>query len=117
VRHQTTTPQLKGCGPRQHRAVPLQPKGPLPKVVKHRDYTGRIVISCLAVIAFAMFMGWYSKTSQPNTTLETTKSIPKSQSTVMEGLTPEQIELLKAERDAMALPVAEPPPKKKKWAQ
>jgi hypothetical protein len=34
-----------------------------------------------------------------------------------EGLTPEQIELLKARGDAMALPVAEPPPKKKKWAQ
>ena len=51
-----------------------------------------------------MFMGWYSKTSQPNTTLETTKSIPKPQSTVMEGLT-EQTELLKAKRDAMALPL------------
>ena len=62
---------------------------------KHRDYTGRMVIGCLAVIAFAMFMGWYSKTSQPNTTFE----------------------LLKAKRDAVALPVAEPPPKKKKWAQ
>jgi hypothetical protein len=59
------------------------------------DYTGRIVIGCLAVIAFAMFMGWYLR----------------------EGLTPEQIELLKARGDAMALPVAEPPPKKKKWAQ
>ena len=35
----------------------------------------------------------------------------------MEGLTPEQIELLKAKLDAMALPVAEPPHKKKKWAQ
>jgi hypothetical protein len=34
----------------------------------------------------------------------------------MEGLTPEQIELLKAKLDAMALPVAEPP-HKKKWAQ
>ena len=81
------------------------------KVVKQRDY-GRIVIGCLAVIAFGMFMGWYSKTSQPNTTLETTKSIPKPQSTVMEGLT-EQTELLKAKRDAMALPVAEPPPKRR----
>ena len=59
------------------------------------DYTGRIVIGCLAVIAFAMFMGWYLR----------------------EGLTPEQIELLKAKRDAMALPVTEPPHKKKKWAQ
>jgi hypothetical protein len=49
----------------------------------------------LAVIAFAMFMGWYLR----------------------EGLTPEQIELLKARRDAMALSVAEPPPNKKKWAQ
>ena len=100
MRHQTTSPHLKSCG----------------ATAAHRDYTGRIVISCLAVIAFAMFMGWYSKTSQPNTTLETTKSIPKPQSTVMEGLT-EQTELLKAKRDAMALPVAEPPPKKKKWAQ
>jgi hypothetical protein len=34
----------------------------------------------------------------------------------MEGLTPLQIEMLKAKRDAMALP-AEPPHKKKKWAQ
>jgi hypothetical protein len=93
-----------------------QPKGPFPKLVKHRDYTGRIVISCLALIAFALFMGWYSKTSQPNTTLKTTSSIPNPQSSLMEGLT-EQIELLKAKRDAMALPVAEPPPKKKKWAQ
>jgi hypothetical protein len=91
-----------------------QPKGPLPK---RNDYTGRIVIGCLAVIAFGMFMGWYSKTSQPNTTLKTTSSIPNPQSQVMEGLTPEQIELLKAKRHAMALPVAEPPPKKKKWAQ
>jgi hypothetical protein len=49
--------------------------------------------------------------------VETTGSIAKPQSTVMEGLTPEQIELLKAKRDAMALPVAEPPPKKKKCAQ
>jgi hypothetical protein len=49
--------------------------------------------------------------------VETTTSIPKPQSTVMEGLTPEQIELLKAKRDAMALPVAEPPHKKKKWAE
>jgi hypothetical protein len=82
--------------------------------MKHRDYTGRIVICCLAVIAFAMFMGWYSKTSQPNTTLKTTSSIPNPQSSVMEGLM-EQTELLKAKRDA--LPVAEPQPKKKKWAQ
>ena len=81
---------------------------------KHRDYTGRIVISLLAVTAFAMFMGWYSKTSQPNTTLKTTSSNP--QSSVIEGLRG-QTELLKAKRDAMALPVAEPPPKKKKWAQ
>jgi hypothetical protein len=88
----------------------------LNKVVKQRDYTGRIVIGCLAVIAFAMFMGWYSKTSQPNTTLKTTSSISTPQSSVMEGLT-EQSELLKAKRHAMALPVAEPPPKKKKWAQ
>ena len=69
-----------------------QPKGLLP-TRKHRDYTGRIVTGCLAVIAFAMFMGWYLR----------------------EGLTPEQIELLKARRDAMALSVAEPPPNKKKW--
>ena len=61
-------------------------KGLLPKVVKHHDYTGHIVIGCLAVIAFAMFMGWYSKTSQPNTTLKTTSSISKPQSSVMEGL-------------------------------
>ena len=67
-----------------------QPKGLLP-TRKHRDYTGRIVTGCLAVIAFAMFMGWY--------------------------LRPEQIELLKARRDAMALSVAEPPPNEKKWAQ
>ena len=96
MRHQTTSPHLKSCA----------------ATAAHRDYTGRIVIGCLAVIAFAMFMGWYSKTSQPNTTLETTKSIPKPQSTVMEGRTPEQIELLKARRHAMALPAAEPPPKK-----
>ena len=94
MRHQTTSPHLKSCAAK----------------AAHRDYTGRIVIGCLAVIAFGMFMGWYSKTSQPTTTLETTKSIPKSQSTVMEGRT-EQTELLKAQRDAMALPVAEPPHK------
>ena len=99
MRHQTTNRHLKSCA----------------ATAAHRDYTGRIVISCLAVIAFAMFMGWYSKTSQPNTTLETTKSIPNPQSSVR-GLT-EQTELLKAKRDAMVLPVAEPPPKKKKWAQ
>ena len=97
---QTTSPHLKSCA----------------ATAAHRDYTGRIVICCMAVIAFGMFMGWYSKTSQPNTSLKTTSSISNPQSSVMEGLT-EQTELLKAKRDAMALPVAEPPPKKKKWAQ
>jgi len=64
------------------------------QVVKRRDFVGPIVIGGIVVIAFVLFMGWYSQ-----------------------GLTPEQIELLKARGDAMALPVAEPPPKKKKWAQ
>ena len=100
MRHQTTSPHLKSCA----------------ATAAHRDYTGHIVISCLAVIAFAMFMGWYSKTSQPNTTLKTTSSISNPQSSVMEGLT-EQTELLKAKRDVMALPVAGPPHRKKKWAQ
>ena len=66
----------------------------LNKVVKQRDFVGPMVIGGIVVIAFVLFMGWYSQ-----------------------GLTPEQIESLKARRDAMALPVAEPPPKKKKWAQ
>ena len=114
MRHQTTSPHLKSCATTAASGCSAR-AAPLNKVVKQRDYTGRIVIGCLAVIAFAMFMGWYSKTSQPNTTLGTTKSSPKPQSTVMEGLT-EQTELLKAKRDAMALPVAEPP-HKKKWAQ
>ena len=83
--------RLKG---RAEVVMARQPKGLLP-TRKHRDYTGRIVTGCLAVIAFAMFMGWYLR----------------------EGLTPEQIELLKARRAAMALSVAEPPPNKKKWAQ
>ena len=65
----------------------------LNKAVKQRDFVGLIVIGGIVVIAFVLFMGWYSQ-----------------------GLTPEQIELLKAKRDAMALPVAEPH-KKKKWAQ
>jgi hypothetical protein len=64
----------------------------LPKVVKQRDFVGPIVIGGIVVIASVLFMGWYSQ-----------------------GLTPQQIEMLKARRDAMALPVAEP--KKKKWAQ
>ena len=65
------------------------------KVVKQRDFVGPIVIGGIVVmIASVLLMGWYSQ-----------------------GLTPEQIELLKARGDAMALPVAEPPPKKKKWAQ
>ena len=98
MRHETTSPHVKSCA----------------ATAAHRDYTGRIVIGCLAVIAFGMFMGWYSKTSQPNTSLKTTSSISNPQSSVMEGLT-EQSELLKAKRHAMA--VAEPPPKKKKWAQ
>jgi hypothetical protein len=92
---------------------------PLPKVVqpqKQRDLVGPIVIGGLVVIASVLFMGWYSH-SQITTTVETTSSIAKPQSTVMEGLTPEQIELLKPKRDAMALPVAEPPHKKKKWAE
>jgi hypothetical protein len=67
----------------------------LNKVVKRRDLVGPIVIGGIVVIAFALFTGWYS----------------------LQGLTPEQIELLKAKRDAMALPVAEPPHQKKKWAQ
>ena len=67
---------------------------PLPKVVKQRDFVGPIVIGGIVVIASVLFMGWYSQ-----------------------GRTPEQIELLKAKRDAMALPVAEAPHKKKKWAQ
>ena len=65
------------------------------KVVKRRDFVGPIVIGGIVVIAFVLFMGWYS----------------------LQGLAPEQIELLKAKRDAMALPVTEPPHKKKKWAQ
>ena len=97
MRHQATSPHLKSCA----------------ATAAHRDYTGRIVIGCLAVIAFAMFMGWYSKTSQPNTTLKTT-TIPNPQSSVIEGLT-EHTELLKAKRDAMAL--SGEPPHKKKWAQ
>jgi hypothetical protein len=66
----------------------------LNKVVKRRDFVGPIVIGGIVVIAFVLFMGWYSQ-----------------------GLTPEQIELLKAKRDAIALPVTEPTHKKKKWAQ
>jgi hypothetical protein len=64
-------------------------------------------------------IGWLyaPRHTQTTTTVETTSSIPKPQSTVLEGLTPKQIELLKAKRDAMALPVAEPPHKKKKWAE
>ena len=64
----------------------------LNKAVKQRDFVGLIVIGGI-VIAFVLFMGWYSQ-----------------------GLTPDQIELLKAKRDAMALPVTEPR-KKKIWAQ
>ena len=56
---------------------------------RHGDLAARSVF-----IASVLFMGWYAQ-----------------------GLTPEQIEMLKAKRDAMALPVAEPPHKKKKWAQ
>jgi hypothetical protein len=107
VRHQTTSPHLKSCATTAASGCSAG-AAPLNKVVKQRDYTGRIVIGCLAVIAFAMFMGWYSKTSQPNTTLETTKSIPQPQSTVMEGLTPLQIELLKAKREAMVAAPAHP---------
>jgi hypothetical protein len=66
----------------------------LNKVVKRRDFVGPIVIGGIVVIAFVLFMGWYSQ-----------------------GLTPEQIELLKAKRHAIALPVTEPTHKKKKWAQ
>ena len=66
----------------------------LNKVVKQRDFVGPIIIGGIVVIAFVLFMGWYS----------------------LQGLTPEQIELLKAKRDAMALPVTEPR-KKKIWAQ
>ena len=58
-------------------------------MVKQRDFVGLIVIGGIVVIAFVLFMGWYSQ-----------------------GLTPEQIELLKAKRDAMALPVTEPRTKK-----
>ena len=65
----------------------------LNKAVKQRDFVGLIVIGGIVGIAFVLFMGWYSQ-----------------------GLTPEQIESLKAKRDAIALPVAEPH-KKKKWAQ
>jgi hypothetical protein len=92
---------------------------PLPKVVKQRDFIGPIVIGCLAVIACVATISWLyaPRHTQTTTTVETTSSIAKPQSTVMEGLTPQQIELLKAKRDAMALPVAEPPHKKKKWAQ
>ena len=84
---------------------------PLPKVVKQRDLVGPIVIGCLLVIVCVATISWLFA---PRHT-QTTSSIAKPQSTVMEGLTPEQIELLKARRDAIALPVAEP--KKKKWAQ
>src|SRR5262245_29831561 len=65
-----------------------------------------IVIGALAVSAAVIFMGWYSHSSRITATSETTSSI-KLQSTVREGLRPEQIEMLKARRDA---PVAEPTP-------
>ena len=79
---------------REHGSVVLFNCGcTLNKVVKQRDFVGPIVIGGIVVIAFVLFMGWYSQ-----------------------GLTPEQIESLKAKRDAIALPVAEPH-KKKKWAQ
>jgi hypothetical protein len=90
---------------------------PLPKLLRKQSaLVGPIVIGCLAVIALLVWL-YAPRHTQTTTTVETTSSIPKPQSTVLEGLTPQQIELLKAKRDAMALPVAEPPPKKKKWAQ
>jgi hypothetical protein len=93
---------------------------PLPKLLpRQRDLVGPIVVGWLIVIACVVTISWLyaPRHAQTTTTVETTSSIPKPQSTVMEGLTPEQIELLKAKRDAMALPVAEPPHKKKKWAE
>ena len=94
MRHQTTSPQLKSCATTAASCCSAG-AAPLDKVVKQRDFVGPIVIGGIVVmIASVLFMGWYSQ-----------------------GLTPEQIELLKAKRDAMALPVAEPTHKKKKWAQ
>jgi len=84
--------------------LPLRPIRRMPAI---------LVIGALAVSAAVMFMGWYSNSSRTTATLETTSSI-KPQSTVLEGLTPQQIEMLKARGDA---PVAEPTPKKKKWAE
>ena len=85
-------------------------------MVGPKDLVGPIVIGCLAVIACVATISWlYAPRHSQTTTMEITSSIAKPQSTVMEGLTPEQIELLKAKRDA--LPLAEPPHKKKKWAQ
>ena len=96
-----------------------EPLPPLPKLQpKQRDLVAPIVIGTLAGIACVATISWLyaPRHTQPTATEETTSSIAKPQSTVMEGLTPQQIELLKAKRDAMALPVAEPP-HKKKWAE
>jgi len=90
---------------------------PLPQLQpRQRDLVGPIVIGGLVEVAFVLFMGWYSKSTQ-TATVETTSSIARPQSTVMEGLTPQQIEMLKARRDAVALPVSQPTPKKKKRAE
>src|SRR5262245_55600424 len=81
-----------------------------------------IVIGALGMSASVMFIGWYLQhTSSTTATTTTTGSVKtvniKPQSTVLEGLMPEQLQMLKAKRDAMALPAAEPLHKKKKWAE